>query len=171
MLYPFLSAQFFLRWSPTELEAAVRGWIEVMVKLGFLVRTGQGTLQRPDSASPEFARLVTLGRIMGETFERYCLSALLLSEERKLGRFRRGQFEEDCRLFAERLAVLTGRNAPEFFDPYQRPAGQVALLIIGSIVIGGIGGIIRLGHRQTRRRPFGPDAIRRAALRSTLAGA
>ena len=62
--------------------------------------------------------------------------------------------------------------APEFFAPYQRPAGQVALLIIGSIVIGGIGGIIRLGHRQTRRRPFGPDAIRRAALRSTtLAGA
>ena len=134
VLYPFLSAQFFLRWSPTELEAAVRGWIEVMVKLGFLVRTGQGTLQRPDSASPEFARLVTLGRIMGETFERYCLSALLLSEERKLGRFRRGQFEEDCRLFAERMAVLTGRNAPEFFDPALFKGYVSTLIELGLVV-------------------------------------
>mgnify|MGYP006150934151 CR=1 FL=1 len=40
----------------------------------------------PPFDSPAFARLVTLGRVMGETFERYCLSALLLSEERKLGR-------------------------------------------------------------------------------------
>ena len=105
-----------------------------MVKLGFLVRTGQGTLQRPDSASPEFARLVTLGRIMGETFERYCLSALLLSEERKLGRFRRGQFEEDCRLFAERMAVLTGRNAPEFFDPALFKGYVSTLIELGLVV-------------------------------------
>jgi glycerol-3-phosphate O-acyltransferase len=73
-------------------------------------------VRRPDFDSPAFTRLVTLGRIMGETFERYCLSALLLSEERKLGRIQRARFEGDCRLFAERMAVLTGRNAPEFFD-------------------------------------------------------
>jgi len=116
VLYPFLYSQFFLRWRPEELEPVVRETVEVMVKLGLLTRAGEGMLRRPEFSSPAFARLVTLGRIMGETFERYCLSALLLSEERKLGRIQRARFEEDCRLFAERMAVLTGRNAPEFFD-------------------------------------------------------
>lgn len=115
VLYPFLHSQFFLRWPPDEVEAVVRETVEVMVKLGLLTR-GDGVLRRPDFDSPAFARLVTLGRVMGETFERYCLSALLLSEERKLGRIERTRFEGDCRLFAERMAVLTGRNAPEFFD-------------------------------------------------------
>ena len=115
-LYPFLASQFFLRWPAAECETVVRDWIEVMVSLGLLIRTEHGVLRRPESTHPAFARLVTLGRIMGETFERYCLSALLLSEERKLGPIQRPQFEEDCRLFAERMAVLTGRNAPEFFD-------------------------------------------------------
>jgi glycerol-3-phosphate O-acyltransferase len=116
LLYPFLHSQFFLRWSPEESDAVVREWIEVMVKQGLLTRLENGLLRRPEFDSPAFARLVTLGRIMGETFERYCLSALLLSEERKLGRIERARFEDDCRLFAERMAVLTGRNAPEFFD-------------------------------------------------------
>jgi len=116
VLYPFLYSQFFLRWTPEELDSVVRDTVEVMARLGLLIRAGEGTLRRPDFDSPQFARLVTLGRIMGETFERYCLSALLLSEERKLGRIQRARFEGDCRLFAERMAVLTGRNAPEFFD-------------------------------------------------------
>jgi glycerol-3-phosphate O-acyltransferase len=116
-LYPFLQSQFYLRWRPTEVDGVVREWIEVMVGMGLLMRTDNGMLRRPEFSSPAFARMVTLGRVMGETFERYCLSALLLSEERKLGPIQRARFEEDCRLFAERMAVLTGRNAPEFFDP------------------------------------------------------
>jgi glycerol-3-phosphate O-acyltransferase len=116
LLYPFLQSQFFLRWDPAEVEGVVREWIVVMERLGLLERPEPGLLRRPGFSSPAFARLVTLGRIMGETFERYCLSALLLSEERKLGPIRRARFEDDCRLFAERMAVLTGRNAPEFFD-------------------------------------------------------
>ncbi|MGH8481104.1 MAG: glycerol-3-phosphate 1-O-acyltransferase PlsB, partial [Nevskiaceae bacterium] len=115
-LYPFLYSQFFLRWPPEGVERVVRETVEVMVRQGLLTRAGEGMLRRPDFSSPDFARMVTLGRVMGETFERYCLSALLLSEERKLGRIQRSRFEEDCRLFAERMAVLTGRNAPEFFD-------------------------------------------------------
>jgi glycerol-3-phosphate O-acyltransferase len=116
VLYPFLHSQFFLRWDPAELEPVVRETVDVMVRMGLLTRAGEGMLRRPEFNSPAFARLVTLGRVMGETFERYCLSALLLSSERKLGRIQRSRFEEDCRLFAERMAVLTGRNAPEFFD-------------------------------------------------------
>jgi len=43
---------------------------------------------------------------------------LLLAEERKTPQLLlRSKFEQDCRLLAERMAVLTGRDAPEFFDP------------------------------------------------------
>jgi glycerol-3-phosphate O-acyltransferase len=133
VLYPFLHAQFFLRWTPAESEGVVREWIEVMVRRGLLVRTGEGMLRRPEFNSPDFARLVTLGRVMGETFERYCLSALLLSEERKLGRIQRARFEEDCRLFAERVAVLTGRNAPEFFDSALFRAYVTTLIDMGLV--------------------------------------
>lgn len=133
-LYPFLHAQFFLRWTPAESETVVREWIDVMVAQGLLTRTGQGLLRRPEFDSPAFARLVTLGRVMGETFERYCLSALLLSEERKLGRIERARFEDDCRLFAERMAVLTGRNAPEFFDTALFRAYVSTLIDMGLVV-------------------------------------
>jgi glycerol-3-phosphate O-acyltransferase len=134
LLYPFLHSQFFLRWDPAEIGPVTRDTIEVMVKLGLLTRAQDTTLRRPEFNSPEFAKLVTLGRIMGETFERYCLSALLLSYERKLGRIERARFEGDCRLFAERMAVLTGRNAPEFFDTALFRAYVTTLIEQGLVV-------------------------------------
>ena len=136
LLYPFLQAQFFLRWPAAEVESAVRQCVESMVGLKLLTRTGEGMLRRPEFNSPEFARLVTLGRIMGETLERYCLSALLLSEERKLGRIQRARFEDDCRLFAERMAVLTGRNAPEFFDTALFRGYVTTLISLGLVAEG-----------------------------------
>lgn len=115
-LYPFLRTEFFLRWEPDEIEAVSRDWIEVMLKLGLLTRE-EGRLKRPEPNSPEFSTLAMLGRVMGETLERYCITALLLSQERRTQQtLRRERFEEDCRLMAERMAILTGRDAPEFFD-------------------------------------------------------
>lgn len=134
VLYPFLHAQFFLRWPPAEVDGVVREWIEVMVRAGLLTRIEEGMLRRPSFESPAFARLVTLGRVMGETFERYCLSALLLSHERRLGPIERARFEDDCRLFAERMAVLTGRNAPEFFDTALFRAYVSTLIELGLVV-------------------------------------
>ncbi|MCI0749622.1 MAG: glycerol-3-phosphate 1-O-acyltransferase PlsB [Nevskiales bacterium] len=133
-LYPLLDAQFFLRRPVTDSDTVVAEWIGVMVRLGLLTRLEHGMLCRPEFNSPSFARLVTLGRSLGETFERYCLSALLLSEERKLGRIERARFEQDCRLFAERMAVLTGRNAPEFFDTALFHAYVSTLIDMGLVV-------------------------------------
>ncbi|AXQ31215.1 glycerol-3-phosphate 1-O-acyltransferase [Solimonas sp. K1W22B-7] len=115
-LYPFLRTEFFLRWQPDEVEHVTRRWLEVMTQLGLLSREGD-RLQRPDVTSPAFSTLAMLGRVMGETLERYCITALLLAEERRTQQtLKRERFEEDCRLIAERMAILTGRDAPEFFD-------------------------------------------------------
>lgn len=115
-LYPFLRTEFFLRWSPDEIEGVAKHWIEVMVQLGLLTREGD-RLRRPDANQPAYSTLAMLGRIMGETLERYAMTALLLADEHRAQQpLRREKFEEDCHLLAERMAILTGRDAPEFFD-------------------------------------------------------
>ncbi|MFP5307826.1 MAG: glycerol-3-phosphate 1-O-acyltransferase PlsB, partial [Gammaproteobacteria bacterium] len=115
-LYPFLRTEFFLRGEAEETEPVTRRWIEVMVQLGLLTREGE-RLRRPDASQPAYSILAMLGRVLGETLERYCMTALLLAEERRTQQeLKRERFEEDCRLLAERMAILTGRNAPEFFD-------------------------------------------------------
>ena len=73
---------------------------------------------RPDVTAQAYSTLAMLGRILGETLERYGMTALLLADEaRNNTGLARDKFEKDCRLLAERMAVLTGREAPEFFDP------------------------------------------------------
>jgi glycerol-3-phosphate O-acyltransferase len=134
-LYPFLRTEFFLRWDNNECEAATRECIEVMVKLGLLTRTIGGDLRRPDVTSPAFSTLAMLGRIMSETLERYCMTALLLAEESKTEQpLKRDKFEEDCRLLAERMAILTGRDAPEFFDKALFRGHMNTLIEVGLVV-------------------------------------
>lgn len=118
-LYPFLRTELFLRWTLEEIDQVAREWLGVMLQLGLLARESDSRIKRPDVNSPAFSTLAMLGRVMSETLERYCMTALLLAEERansEQGGLKRDKFEEDCRLLAERMAILTGRDAPEFFD-------------------------------------------------------
>ena len=120
-LYPFLRTEFFLRWAPEDVEAVTRRWLTVMTNLGLLRQDGED-YWRPDVTASAFSTLAMLGRILAETLERYGMTALLLTHEYRgqlagQGPLPRERFERDCRLLAERLAVLTGREAPEFFDP------------------------------------------------------
>lgn len=116
-LYPFLRTEFFLHWPADGIEPVARRTLAVMVNLGLLRQDGDD-LWRPDVTSKAFSTLAMLGRILGETLERYGMTALLLAEERRTPQnLLRSKFEQDCRLLAERMAVLTGRDAPEFFDP------------------------------------------------------
>jgi glycerol-3-phosphate O-acyltransferase len=116
-LYPFLRTEFFLPWPAAQGEAVARGYLERMLASGLLLRDGEGRVKRPEVGSQAFSSFAVLGRILGETLERQAMAVLLLAEERRGGQpLPRGRFENDCRLLAERIAVLTGREAPEFFD-------------------------------------------------------
>ncbi len=117
-LYPFLRSEFFVRWEMAEAEDVARETLEVMINLGLLGRReDDGWLHRPEVNSPAYSTLSMLGRVMGETLERYCMTTWLLAQEFRLAaNLPRSQFEEDCRLLAERMAILTGRDSPEFFD-------------------------------------------------------
>lgn len=116
-LYPFLRTEFFVRWEPEEANEVARESLDVMINLGLLSRREDGWLTRPEVTSPAFSTLAMLGRIMGETLERYCMTTWLLANAQQSGTaLPRARFEEDCQLLAERMAVLTGRDSPEFFD-------------------------------------------------------
>ncbi|MDB5985573.1 MAG: plsB [Nevskia sp.] len=116
-LYPFLRTEFFLPWEPADCEAAVRAYLERMLALGLLTRDDDDRILRPQVGSKAFASFAALGRVLGETLERHAMAVLLLAEERRAGvPLPRQKFEDDCRLLAERIAVLTGREAPELFD-------------------------------------------------------
>ncbi|MDB5972049.1 MAG: plsB [Hydrocarboniphaga sp.] len=136
-LYPFLRTEFYLRWEPAEAEQVARDCIEVMLKQGLLLRNDDGRLARPGVSTPEFSTLAMLGRVMGETLERYCMTTLLLADERRMQQsVLRDRFEEDCRRLAERMGVLTGRDSPEFFDKALFRGYLDTLIDLGIVVEG-----------------------------------
>lgn len=136
-LYPFLRTEFFVRWEPAEAEDVAREMLGVMVNLGLLGRREDGWLLRPEVTSPEFSTLSMLGRVMGETLERYCMTTWLLAHEhRSQVSLARSRFEEDCRLLAERMAVLTGRDSPEFFDKTLFRGYLDTLIDVGLVSVG-----------------------------------
>lgn len=114
-LYPFLRTEFFLHWPDAQRRAVLSETVSRMVALDLLQRDGDD-LVRPEVTSGTFAALSMLSRVMGETLERYCMTVVMLAAEAGSVAIARKQFEEDCRSLAERIAVLTGRMAPEFFD-------------------------------------------------------
>ncbi|RJS92896.1 glycerol-3-phosphate 1-O-acyltransferase PlsB [Salinisphaera sp. Q1T1-3] len=115
-LYPLLASELFLRWSIEDCREALVDSVNGLIECGLLSRTDKGALRRPQAGSQEFAALMSLARIMRESLERYAMTATLLSHNRESGVVERGRFERQCQLMAERMALLTGRNSPEFFD-------------------------------------------------------
>ncbi|HET7313335.1 glycerol-3-phosphate 1-O-acyltransferase PlsB [Salinisphaera sp.] len=115
-LYPLLASELFLRWPAKECRDALVDAVQGMIECGLLSRTEKGALRRPVAGSRAFAALMSLARIMRESLERYAMTATLLSHNLEAGVVERGRFERQCQLMAERMALLTGRNSPEFFD-------------------------------------------------------
>lgn len=115
-LYPLLASELFLRWSPDDCGKALRTTIDGMLECGLLLRGRGKRLCRPEAGTPEFAALMSLARIVRESLERYAMTTTLLSRSLDSGPVKRARFERQCQLMAERMALLTGRNSPEFFD-------------------------------------------------------
>ncbi len=114
-LYPFLKRELFLHWPVREAETRVRELIEAMIALGLLQREGD-KLKRPEMGTSEYSALIGLGRLLREAFERYTMSSLLLVHQLSDKPTERGAIEQHIIYLAQRLAILTGREAPEYFD-------------------------------------------------------
>lgn len=113
--YPFLENELHLRYPRSEVGPALEAQLDTLIRCGLVVTTEDG-LHAPELDSPAYARLIRLANIVREALERYALTALLLAEQPADQPLDRVAFEKTSRSMIERMAILTGRDAPEFFD-------------------------------------------------------
>ena len=113
-LYPYLRAELFIRWEPEELEAVINRWLAAFVEQGLLKLDGE-TYVRPAPSSRQFVLLTLLARVIMQTLQRFymAISLLLNSGQNTLDA---EELETLCTIMAQRLSILHGLNAPEFFD-------------------------------------------------------
>ncbi len=109
MFYPFLKAELFLRWEKAELAGVVDALIAEMQRQGLIALNDDEV-----SVNPSHARsLQLLAAGARETLQRYAITFWLLSANPSINR---SSLEKESRTVAQRLSVLHGINAPEFFD-------------------------------------------------------
>ncbi|WP_281647898.1 glycerol-3-phosphate 1-O-acyltransferase PlsB [Parendozoicomonas sp. Alg238-R29] len=112
--YPYLKAELFLRWESKQLTEVVDQWLEALVEAGLLNREGE-TFIRPDSSSSEFITLTILSRAIQQPLERYFVVISLLLRNGS-GNVNSQELEKQSQEMSQRLSMLHGLNAPEFFD-------------------------------------------------------
>ena len=113
-LYPYLQSELFIRWSLEELEGVVNQWLQAFVEQG-LLRLENAVYLRPAPSSRQFVMLSTLSRAIAQTLQRFYMAiALLLNSGQRV--LTAEELEDLCTVMAQRLSILHGLNAPEFFD-------------------------------------------------------
>lgn len=108
-IYPFLKAELFLHFDETELRAQIEAIFSEFARQN-IIKYESDVLQINRS------RLRTLqlyASAVRESLQRYYISLSLLIEQPEMSR---NTLEKESRLIAQRLSVLHGINAPEFFD-------------------------------------------------------
>ncbi|CAM5602838.1 Glycerol-3-phosphate acyltransferase OS=Stutzerimonas stutzeri OX=316 GN=plsB PE=3 SV=1 [Stutzerimonas stutzeri] len=113
-LYPYLRAELFMRWEVEELATVIDQWLAAFVEQGLLKVDGENYV-RPAPSSRQFVLLTLLSRVIVQTLQRFYMatSLLLNSGQRSLSA---EELENLCTVMAQRLSILHGLNAPEFFD-------------------------------------------------------
>jgi glycerol-3-phosphate O-acyltransferase len=115
-VYPYISAELFLRWEESEVGAAADALLDTFVRLNLLqTNEDRSEWQRPPPTSLEAIRLSVLAQATIQTLERYYLAIALLLQAGS-GAITPEALEERCHLMAQRMTVLYGLNSPEFVD-------------------------------------------------------
>ncbi len=113
-LYPYLQSELFIRWSLDELDAVVDQWLAAFVEQG-LLRREDDTFIRPAPSSRQFVLLSLLARAIVQTLQRFYMAISLLLNAGQYA-LSAEELESLCVVMAQRLSILHGLNAPEFFD-------------------------------------------------------
>jgi glycerol-3-phosphate O-acyltransferase len=115
-VYPYISAELFLRWDESQISAVIDSLLDTFVRLNLLQgNADRSEWQRPPPTSLEAIRLSLLAQATIQTLERYYLAIALLLQAGS-GAITPEALEERCHLMAQRMTVLYGLNSPEFVD-------------------------------------------------------
>ncbi|WP_457435512.1 glycerol-3-phosphate 1-O-acyltransferase PlsB [Pseudomonas sp. TE3786] len=113
-LYPYLQSELFIRWSLEELDAVVDQWLTAFVEQG-LLKFETDVYVRPAPSSRNFVLLTLLSRAIAQTLQRFYMATALLLHAGQSA-ISAEELEDLCTVMAQRLSILHGLNAPEFFD-------------------------------------------------------
>ena len=113
-IYPYIKSELFLRWSSDEIDGVIEQWIDVMAEHDLLSLQNK-MVYRPVTGSEQAVSLRALSGFIIQTLERYYLSIAVLRKYGS-GRITAAELEEQSSLMAQRMSILFGLNAPEFFD-------------------------------------------------------
>ncbi|TEA28210.1 glycerol-3-phosphate 1-O-acyltransferase PlsB [Candidatus Schmidhempelia bombi] len=108
-IFPMIKAELFLYHTEEELESYVNQLIDQLVTLSLIKEENQ-------TLSAVIGKTVTIKLLAAsadETLQRYAVAFSLLHKDPTMSR---GMLEKESRRIAERLSILYGINAPEFFD-------------------------------------------------------
>ena len=109
LVYPMLKSELFLRWESAELPALLSALCAEMARQGLVTQLdGQIKL-----SAARYRTLQLLAAGIRETLQRFAITFAILSAKPTINR---GTLEKESRTLAQRLSVLHGINAPEFFD-------------------------------------------------------
>ncbi|MBW0148903.1 glycerol-3-phosphate 1-O-acyltransferase PlsB [Marinobacter arenosus] len=115
MAYPYLQSELFLKYPADEVEAVINRWIDVLVDQGLLKNLEEDRIGRPEEGTEAMLRLRVLSHFIIQTLERYHI-ALGILRKYGSGKLSAAELEEQSTMLAERMSILFGLNAPEFFD-------------------------------------------------------
>ena len=113
-VYPFLSSELHLPWSPQQLEEFVPQIINFLVERQVLVQS-ENRLKRPDRNDAHFLMLSRLAHIAQPILERYYMTFVVLWES-GANPLTEKELEQRCHLVAQKISMLYGINSPDFFD-------------------------------------------------------
>lgn len=108
-IYPFLKAELFLRFNEVELRSQIDAIIDEFTRQQ-IIKNSNDVLQI-NRRNIRTLQLHSAG--VREMLQRYYISLSILIE---LPEISRNELEKESRSIAQRLSVLHGINAPEFFD-------------------------------------------------------
>lgn len=113
-IYPYIRSELFLKYPDEEIGGVIERWIDILIERG-LLRAEGALLTGPGEGTEGMLQLHTLSRFIIQTLERYYI---VIATLRKYGpgTLTAAELEEQSTLMAERMAILFGLNAPEFFD-------------------------------------------------------
>lgn len=109
LLYPMLKEELFLHHDRSDLPQVIEPIITELCRQQLICAKGDKLVMNPG----RIRTLQLLAAGVRETLQRYAITFSLLSANPSISR---GALEKESRIMAQRLSVLHGINAPEFFD-------------------------------------------------------
>ncbi|WP_347254044.1 glycerol-3-phosphate 1-O-acyltransferase PlsB [Leminorella grimontii] len=110
LIYPLLKAELFMHYDEKELPQVIETLINELLRQALIKRRDDGQLALNPA---KIRQLQLLAAGVRETLQRYTITLSLLRNNPSISR---GVLEKESRQLAQRLSVLHGINAPEFFD-------------------------------------------------------